>query len=47
MHKEPELFHKFEVLMNHFIELVAPFLICMPYRTARIVGGFIQVKFQV
>lgn len=47
MHKEPELFHKFEVLMNHFIELVAPFLICIPFRTARLVGGFIQVKFQI
>ncbi len=47
MHKEPELVHKFEVLSNHFIELIAPFLILLPFRPLRIIGGLIQILFQV
>ncbi len=47
LHKTPEAFHKFEVLANHLIELVAPFLIVMPLRKASIFGGLIQIKFQV
>ena len=47
MHNEPEFFHKFEVLVNHFVELIAPFLILMPFRPMRIAGGAIQILFQV
>ena len=48
MHLSPEVFHKFEVLTNHFIELLAPFLL-LPFlpRRFRLVGGVIQVLFQV
>lgn len=47
MHQEPEIFHKFETLVNHFVELVAPFLILIPIRACRITGGLIQIIFQV
>ncbi|XP_048575813.1 lipase maturation factor 1 isoform X2 [Nematostella vectensis] len=46
MHHSPELFHKFETLVNHFVELVAPFLLFLP-RPLRIWGGLIQIAFQV
>ncbi|XP_072021054.1 lipase maturation factor 1-like [Amphiura filiformis] len=47
MHQSPELFHKFETLSNHFIELVAPFLILAPFRPLRVVGGYLQIIFQI
>ncbi|XP_070580075.1 lipase maturation factor 1-like [Ptychodera flava] len=47
MHQEPEFFHKFETLSNHFIELVAPFLLVIPWRPAIMTGGFLQILFQV
>ena len=46
MHQSPEIFHNFETLVNHFVELIAPFLIFLP-RRCRIIGGFIQVLFQM
>ena len=46
LHQSPEWVHAFEVLGNHFIELVAPFLLLLPRRLA-IVGGCIQILFQV
>ncbi|KAK3095743.1 hypothetical protein FSP39_018435 [Pinctada imbricata] len=46
MHQEPEFFHKFETLTNHFVELVAPAFIFMP-RMFRMIGGSIQILFQV
>ena len=46
MHQSPDFFHKFEVMVNHFVELVAPFLLSLP-RPFRIIGGIIQIKFQV
>lgn len=46
-HNEPELFHKLEVMVNHFVELIAPFFILIPYRPMRLIGGIIQIKFQV
>ncbi|KAJ8317346.1 hypothetical protein KUTeg_005250 [Tegillarca granosa] len=46
MHQSPEIFHKFETLTNHFVELVAPFLLVFP-RRLRMVGGAIQILFQV
>ncbi|XP_041370268.1 lipase maturation factor 1-like isoform X2 [Gigantopelta aegis] len=46
MHQEPEVFHKFETLTNHFVELIAPFLLFMGRRLC-IVGGVIQSMFQL
>jgi len=47
-HSSPKWFHKFEVLTNHFVELVAPWLIIIPGlpRAWRIGGGLIQIVFQ-
>jgi hypothetical protein len=47
MHKEPSGFHKFEVLVNHFVELIAPVFCIIPIRPIRIAGGLIQIIFQV
>ncbi len=47
MHKEPAIFHKFEVLVNHFVELIAPVFCIIPIRPVRIAGGIIQIVFQV
>ncbi|XP_013382135.1 lipase maturation factor 1-like [Lingula anatina] len=52
LHQSPEVFHKFETLSNHFIELVAPPLVLLPgnywlFRRLRLIGGFLQVLFQV
>ena len=46
MHQSPEIFHKFETLFNHFIELVVPFFILLT-RPFRIWCGILQVLFQV
>ncbi len=46
-HFSPKLWHRFEVLSNHFVELVAPFLLLMPYRNLRRCGGVIQIMFQM
>ena len=46
MHQSPEIFHKFETLMNHFIELVVPFFIILT-RPFRISCGILQILFQV
>ncbi|XP_069838241.1 lipase maturation factor 1 isoform X2 [Dendropsophus ebraccatus] len=46
MHRNPEGFHQFETLVNHFIELVVPFFIFMGRRLC-IVNGILQVLFQV
>ncbi|KAL4231529.1 Lipase maturation factor 1 [Mactra antiquata] len=48
MHHSPEVFHKFETLSNHFVELVAPILLLLPMpRIAKMVGGSIQILFQI
>ena len=48
MHREPEVFHKFEVIVNHFIELIAPVFVLIPYfRKLTIAGGILQIIFQV
>ncbi|XP_031556252.1 lipase maturation factor 1-like [Actinia tenebrosa] len=46
MHHSPEVFHNLETLVNHFVELVAPFMIFLN-RPLRIWGGIIQIMFQV
>jgi len=47
-HAAPKPWHKFEVLSNHFVELIAPWLLIIPGlpRAMRIVGGIIQLIFQ-
>ena len=50
MHQEPEWMHQGETLINHFVELVAPVLLLLPFSWMRrgvIIGGFIQILFQV
>ncbi|ELU02414.1 hypothetical protein CAPTEDRAFT_179420 [Capitella teleta] len=46
MHNEPEVFHQFETLVNHFVELLAPFFLLMG-RRMRMIGGSVQIIFQV
>ncbi|XP_059154245.1 lipase maturation factor 1-like [Physella acuta] len=46
MHQSPEPFHKFEVLSNHFVELVAPFFLLLT-RKLCMFGGAVQILFQV
>ena len=46
-HFMPKPWHKFEVWANHFVELVAPFLLLLPFRKWRIVGALIQIQFQL
>lgn len=46
MHQSPEIFHKSETLVNHFIELVVPFFIFLT-RRFRIWCGILQILFQV
>ena len=47
-HAAPKTWHKFEVLTNHFVELVAPWLLIIPGlpRQWRLAGGLIQLVFQ-
>jgi hypothetical protein len=46
-HKMPKAWHRFEVLANHFVELIAPWLLILPLgRNLRIAGGAIQIIFQ-
>lgn len=47
MHQSPKALHKGEVLTNHFVELLAPWLLLMPLRGLRLAGGVIQLVFQV
>lgn len=46
-HQTPVRFHQFEVLINHFIELIAPFFCFGPWRTLRHIGGTLQILFQI
>lgn len=53
-HHAPELWHKFETLSNHVIELACPFLLFFPTaglgewsRTISIGSGMIQIGFQI
>ncbi|KAL7550612.1 hypothetical protein ACHAWF_013840 [Thalassiosira exigua] len=45
-HFMPKAWHRFEVWTNHFVELVAPFLLLAPFRSWRLAGGLIQIVFQ-
>ncbi|KFG49354.1 putative rhoptry protein [Toxoplasma gondii p89] len=46
-HMLPMSVHKFEVLMNHFAELVLPFAVLSPWRQLRLFSGCFQLLFQV
>ena len=46
LHQSPTWFHRVETLVNHIVELGAPWMLGMPRRT-RIAGGVIQIAFQV
>ncbi|KAL9179644.1 hypothetical protein ACHAXT_008934 [Thalassiosira profunda] len=46
-HFMPKAWHRFEVWSNHFVELVAPFLLLIPNRNCRLAGGLIQISFQL
>ncbi|CAD5116491.1 DgyrCDS5370 [Dimorphilus gyrociliatus] len=46
MHQEPEIMHKAETMVNHFVELVVPFMLFLNRRLV-IVGGFFQILFQL
>ena len=46
-HFMPHWWHQGEVLINHFVELVAPWLLLVPIgRSCRLLGGIIQILFQ-
>lgn len=47
MHQSPEFVHKFEVLGNHAVELGFGWLVILPNRMCKLVGGFFLVLFQV
>ena len=47
LHKSPEAVHKMETLGNHFVELIVPWFILLPYRKFRIFAAFVQISFQV
>ncbi|CAB9523437.1 Lipase maturation factor 1 [Seminavis robusta] len=49
MHFMPTAFHKFEVLINHFVEVVAPWFLILPFVPCQIrrAAGLIQIIFQL
>jgi hypothetical protein len=46
LHANWEAFHKLEVVVNHLLELVLPWLLLVPERRTQIVGGLAQMGFQ-
>uniref|UniRef100_A0A0G4GRG8 Lipase maturation factor n=1 Tax=Chromera velia CCMP2878 TaxID=1169474 RepID=A0A0G4GRG8_9ALVE len=46
-HFNSKKFHKVETATNHFVELLAPFMLVLAVRPLRLVGGLIQIIFQV
>lgn len=46
-HFMPKAWHRFEAWSNHFVELMAPFMLLMPFREWRVAGGLIQITFQL
>lgn len=46
-HFMPKPWHKVEVWTNHFVEIIAPFMLFSPFRKWRIAGGLIQIIFQL
>ena len=46
-HFLPKFWHRVEVWGNHAVELAFPFLLLLPFRRLRLVGGLIQIAFQL
>lgn len=46
LHFMPALFHKIGVLFNHFVELIVPVFILMPWRNMRHIAGVLSIGFQ-
>lgn len=48
MHFMPTAWHKFEVLTNHFVEVVAPFFLILPFQPRQMLrfAGLLQMQFQ-
>jgi lipase maturation factor 1 len=48
MHFMPSTWHQFEVLANHFVEIIAPWLLIVPWLApwTRRLAGLIQLQFQ-
>eukprot|EP01083_Nonionella_stella_P059946 156806_1 len=46
MHNNPRWFHQFEVATNHFVELIAPWFLLIPFRKVAIISALIQIAFQ-
>ena len=47
-HFMPRKWHRFEVLTNHFIEMIVPFGMILPIgRNVKIYSGFLQILFQM
>lgn len=47
MHNNPHWFHAFEVGVNHFAELIAPWFLLIPFRKITLFAAFIQIFFQI
>ena len=47
LHKSPMRMHNLEVLGNHFVELVLPWLFLSPWRSPRHFAGVLHVGFQI
>ena len=45
LHKSPELMHKTEVMGNHIVELLMPFLLFVPWRFGRLLSGVSIIGF--
>ena len=48
MHFMPAAWHKFEVLTNHFVEVVVPFFLILPFQPRQMLrfAGLLQMQFQ-
>ncbi|KFG56329.1 putative rhoptry protein [Toxoplasma gondii FOU] len=46
MHNQSHTAHAFQVIVNHVVECVFPFLLLIPFRQCRLVGGVTQILFQ-
>ncbi|XP_071961241.1 lipase maturation factor 1-like isoform X1 [Antedon mediterranea] len=47
LHQCPTWMHQFETASNHFIELVVPWLLIIPWKPTLMIGGTIQILFQI
>ncbi|ETO28285.1 lipase maturation factor 1 [Reticulomyxa filosa] len=47
LHNNSHWFHVFEVAVNHFVELIACWLLLVPLRKCWLIGAIIQITFQL